>query len=684
MMSLRLNFTDLATIAIQGLIACFLAFSLTSVAWAAEKLNLVLLPIEVSQSERAYEDEYGSAVQKGLAQHYTVFYGADVERQLQKEYSKLDCTAESCNQNVAIAFNGELIADASVTKVSGGYLLKLVITNVLTNEVVLSETNACRGCDLFDVIPALENLISNPLGTSGQLGQTTAPTVAQSAARAILIFDTEPSGATVFAADKMMGTTPYQGLDFKVGDILQFDIRKDGYDRLPLQVELKTPITQLETLALSPSLGKVTLTIDPFQNATDIYINDQKVGVAPVMLELGVGYYTGFATNADRTSKETAILVSAHSDQVITFTLPDKLETANLATTQSNSDEDLIEVVLAFKPPSAQGVISSNVVDNASEIVIGDESTTFSTPESSDNENYEVAASKRYLKINAGRIVSNPFDVKDWDCVIDQDTNLMWQTMITTDSASPITLAEAERLIVKANAKSFFKKPLCGFSGWRIPTASEFRKSIACPYSGNALPTQFTEGCNTANQNAVRELFFPHTVPKPYWVMQDSQNNEPAALNLNSAEIIPPNFVASGAKFHIQLVRNHAVNINDHNCVFDSTNPALVWDKLNGNTHKKHQVYDWWEAKALAKEINSSEQWGISGYCGLRSWRVPTYSELKSLLDKPDLLGQINIAKDTYHTSSNDAGFINFGDHTYYKMGIKSNTFHIILVADIE
>jgi len=122
------------------------------------KQNLVLLPIEVTSSEESYEDEYGAAIQSGLSDSFEVYYGPDVERELEKEYSKLDCTAESCNQALAIAFNGELIADGSVSKVPGGYLLKLIITNVLTNKVVWSRTQPCEGCNVFKVIPALEEL----------------------------------------------------------------------------------------------------------------------------------------------------------------------------------------------------------------------------------------------------------------------------------------------------------------------------------------------------------------------------------------------------------------------------------------------------------------------------------------------------------------------------------------------
>jgi len=61
----------------------------------AELPNFGLLPIETSDDVRQYETEFGSALQEGLQSRYTVFYGSVVERELEKEYSKLDCTAES-------------------------------------------------------------------------------------------------------------------------------------------------------------------------------------------------------------------------------------------------------------------------------------------------------------------------------------------------------------------------------------------------------------------------------------------------------------------------------------------------------------------------------------------------------------------------------------------------------------
>ena len=59
---------------------CMVSFNLQ----AEEKPNLVLLLMDVSAQEADYESEYGSALQEGLQQRYTVFYGAAVEKELEK------------------------------------------------------------------------------------------------------------------------------------------------------------------------------------------------------------------------------------------------------------------------------------------------------------------------------------------------------------------------------------------------------------------------------------------------------------------------------------------------------------------------------------------------------------------------------------------------------------------------
>ncbi len=123
----------------------------------AQKPVLVLFPVEVEEQDESSAEVFGSALQEGLQDQYVVYYGPSVEAELEIEYEKVDCNAERCQQNIAIAFNGELIADASAIRMGNGYILKLVIRNVITGEIIESKTYPCRKCDAFSVIEAFQN-----------------------------------------------------------------------------------------------------------------------------------------------------------------------------------------------------------------------------------------------------------------------------------------------------------------------------------------------------------------------------------------------------------------------------------------------------------------------------------------------------------------------------------------------
>ena len=283
---------------------------------AAEKPNLVLLPIEVSESEQTLEDEYGSAIQKGLSLSYNVYYGSEVERELEKEYSKLDCTTESCNQNVAIAFNGELIADAAVTKFPDGYLLKLTISNVLTNRVVFSNTLPCEGCSIYSVIPILETL-----GVD-QRTSSNAPQIVNTQStlrRAILLLDSQPTGAIITINDEQKGRTPYQGLDYKVGDIVVVRLDSEGYIPYEDRIILTNPITQFEPITLAKALGDVIVTVDPFIPATTILIDNEEVGIAPLNTKVQTGTHKFVARNGSDFTDVVTTSIELNNNEPVTL-----------------------------------------------------------------------------------------------------------------------------------------------------------------------------------------------------------------------------------------------------------------------------------------------------------------------------------------------------------------------------
>jgi len=298
---------------------------------AEMKPNLVLLPMDVSEQEVDYESEYGSALQQGLQQRYTVFYGAAVEKELEKEYRKLNCDAETCNQNVAIAFNGELIADSSVKRTSSGYLLKMVIRNVITGKVLETKTQGCRGCDELVVINKLKQIGASTLNDVGSTNQSAVSRVNGQAtpmasdARAILIFDSQPTGTAITINGKASGKTPYQGLNHKIGEQLRIELKDPRYRSYELEVSLNQAITQLEPLILEAGQGQVMIVTDPYQANAVVYLDDKAQGAAPVQVNMMTGPHEIYAqAGSQKTEVKTFSLNNGESKQVILRFLVDE------------------------------------------------------------------------------------------------------------------------------------------------------------------------------------------------------------------------------------------------------------------------------------------------------------------------------------------------------------------------
>ena len=121
------------------------------------KERLVLMPLRVGDEIQNMQGAMETAIAEGLQQQYTVFAGEDVAKKtreiFKKESAKKNCDETRCMENIAIAFQSELIAVANVTKIEGGYLLAINIRNVMDNKSM-----ACKGCDAFLVVERLKEL----------------------------------------------------------------------------------------------------------------------------------------------------------------------------------------------------------------------------------------------------------------------------------------------------------------------------------------------------------------------------------------------------------------------------------------------------------------------------------------------------------------------------------------------
>jgi len=400
----------------------FLLFPIFSV---AELPNLVLLPIETSDDVRQYETEFGSALQEGLQSRYTVFYGSVVERELEKEYSKLDCTAESCNQNVAIAFNGELIADGSVKSTSSGYILKLVVSNVLTGEVVESTTEPCRDCDELDVLDALKKM-----GASGTQVSSTETTGAFGTP-ASLQFDTFPSGARVKIDGRNRGITPFLSGGFSVGQSIQVELDMDNFETQVLDVTLDKKLKVLDGIAMESAkqnISQAVLMFDSIPSTASIYINDRYIGVTP---------YQSF-------------------DHFVGERLNLRLELEGYQTKS--------EVV----------VVSQQILELPSFKM-----ERFESAQSGTSAKFDGGV--RFQKLDNNGFELNG-DSTEWSCVQDNKTGLVWEAKSTDrDADKTYTYKKAESFAAGVNKGGLFKAGgQCGLATWRLPSKSELQ-SIMVP-----------------------------------------------------------------------------------------------------------------------------------------------------------------------------------------------------------
>jgi hypothetical protein len=128
---------------------------------------------------------YRSALVGGLRGRYDVLSGDDVDKTVQKIFRKesaesMECDAEKCLQEIAIALQAELIATCTIVKRSGGYLLNFQINNVVENRVVFADSQPCKDCDEFRIVDVLKAMASGKKAVAvkvegGTLSVTSSP-----------------------------------------------------------------------------------------------------------------------------------------------------------------------------------------------------------------------------------------------------------------------------------------------------------------------------------------------------------------------------------------------------------------------------------------------------------------------------------------------------------------------------
>ena len=143
------------------------------------KERLVLMPLRVPDEDKNLSGSMETALVQGMQTQYEVFSGEQVATKAKaiflkesRNTAKKECDETRCMQDIAIAFQAELIATANVTKRDGGYFMALSIQNIFDNKVVYSNSVACKGCDSFEVVDKLKELS----GAAAQAPPSAIPT----------------------------------------------------------------------------------------------------------------------------------------------------------------------------------------------------------------------------------------------------------------------------------------------------------------------------------------------------------------------------------------------------------------------------------------------------------------------------------------------------------------------------
>jgi len=127
--------------------------------------RLVLMPLRLDDSDKKHQAAMETALVQGLKQKYIVFSGEQVSQKARaiflkesRNTTRTECDETRCMQDIAEAFQSELIAVVNISKEADGYFLALSIQNIFDNKVVFSNSVPCKSCDVYEVVTKLKDM----------------------------------------------------------------------------------------------------------------------------------------------------------------------------------------------------------------------------------------------------------------------------------------------------------------------------------------------------------------------------------------------------------------------------------------------------------------------------------------------------------------------------------------------
>jgi deoxycytidylate deaminase len=134
------------------------------------KERLVLMPLRLDEADKSRQAAMEVALLEGLQQKYEVSAGEKVAKKSRDIFNKEshntthnECDETRCLQNIAEAFQAELIAVANVSKQDDGYFLALTVRNIFDDKVVYSKSTPCEHCNAYQVVDKLKEISNDSI-----------------------------------------------------------------------------------------------------------------------------------------------------------------------------------------------------------------------------------------------------------------------------------------------------------------------------------------------------------------------------------------------------------------------------------------------------------------------------------------------------------------------------------------
>lgn len=221
-----------------------------------------------------------------------------------------------------------------------------------------------------------------------------------------------------------------------------------------------------------------------------------------------------------------------------------------------------------------------------------------------------------------------PLDAKNWACVKDNISGLMWENKTANNAKNLYSFNEAQKFASEQN-----QKKLCGLSNWRLPQIQELQNIVDYSFP-------FPEP-------AIDLTFFPNATNQIYWsnTVYEKNNADAWAIYFDDGRVFEQTqtiqaavrLIASLEK-ETKLQRYEILENGDE--VLD-TQTGLIWRRCvegmrwNGKSCEGH-VFG-------AMLVESLERAAMQAKLTGKNWRLPNIKELASLVD----FSQKNLAIDT-------------------------------------